>query len=63
MKIMWTNKWSKEQGYVKCINKNAGYFENTFSADEAKKFNAKNITSALRQLEKYEPNNVYSIVE
>ena len=63
MKIRWTNKWSKEQGYVRCINKKGGYFENTFNIEEAKNFPAKSVSITLRWLDKHEPDNTYDTIE
>ena len=63
MKIKWTNKWSKEQGYVKVINKKGGYFENTFDVSEAKNFSSKSISNTLSWLNEHESNNTYDIFE
>ena len=62
MKIMWINKWSKEQGYVKVINKKGGYFENTFDITEAKSFSAKTVSDTISWLNEYEPDNTYDAV-
>ena len=35
MKIRWENKYSKETGFVKKLNHKDGYFESTFSEEEA----------------------------
>ena len=36
--LKWTNKMSKEEGYVKSVSKAKGYFINTFDNKEAKKY-------------------------
>lgn len=38
MIIKWTNKYSGETGFVKCLNHEGGYFENTFVESEAMNF-------------------------
>ena len=63
--IKWENKFSAETGLVKKINKNKGYFENTYSVDEAKCFKTKkgaeNAIETLKDLKDAE-NNTYCIV-
>ena len=36
--IKWTNRMSREEGYVEKINKKEGYFENTFDKLAAKQY-------------------------
>jgi hypothetical protein len=59
MKVQWTNKYSKEQGYVKALNKKEGYFENTFDKAEAKDFTAKQLSSVMEFLSTSTPDNDY----
>ena len=40
MKIQWTNKYSKETGYVKSVNTKEKYFENTFDIKEARDYSS-----------------------
>jgi len=64
--LRWTNKYSNEQGYVKCIAKANGYFENTFDAAEAKVYKRQcDITKALNTLEALGEceNNIFEAVE
>lgn len=62
MKIQWTNKVSREQGFVKTIHTNERYFENTFEKKEAKNFPPKAVGKALEQLNDYCPDNTYQAV-
>lgn len=36
--LKWKNKFSGEEGYVAKVKKSAGYFENTFQQEAAKKY-------------------------
>ncbi len=60
MKIMWTNKLSKEQGYVKIIHKDKGYFENTFDIKEAKSFQKRTIQNTIAFLNECCKDNDYA---
>ena len=62
MKIKWTNKWSGEVGFVKCINTKQKYFENTFDEAEAKAFTKNTIKKALIQVAEYCDWNTYEAV-
>lgn len=62
MKIKWTNKESKETGYVKVIHKKEGYFENTYDIKEAKIFSKGTVEKAVEQLMTTTPQNDYEIV-
>lgn len=62
--IKWTNKYSKETGFVKCLAK--GHFINTFDPGEAMKF--KTIKEADKTLDRlYEfgedANNEFTVIE
>ena len=47
--IQWTNRWSRESGYVGKVCKD--HFENTFDAGEARKFaSAKTAEKAVESL-------------
>lgn len=63
VKIRWTNKYSGEQGYVKCIKKSAGYFENTFDKAEAKSYSPKSVKQTINQLDGLCADNTYEAVE
>ena len=62
MKIKWTNKWSGEEGFVKCINSKEKFFENTYDKTEAKDFAKSTTKKALKQLEEYCDMNTYETV-
>lgn len=47
--IKWTNKLSKETGYVEKINRKEGYFENTFEKTSAHSY--KTIYQATKAVE------------
>ncbi len=61
MKIQWTNKWSGEQGFVKEIHNKEQYFENTFDKKEAKMFSPRLVKKAVENLERFCPDNTYTI--
>jgi hypothetical protein len=63
MKIQWTNKYSKEQGYVKKLNKKGRYFENTPNLEEAHNFAQKTINDTLTLLVEFCDDNTYAVVE
>ncbi len=63
MKIQWKNKYSQETGYVKCLNRKEGYFENTYVEDEAKDFAKSNVKRIIKQLESYCGDNEYVAIE
>lgn len=64
-KIMWTNKYSQESGYVKSVKKKDGYFINTFDFDAAKSYasesSAKAQVNVLKTL-KDGDNNDYRVL-
>lgn len=62
MKIKWTNKWSGDEGFVKCINTKGKYFENTTDESEAKVFNKKTIKKTIQQLENFCDWNNYEAI-
>jgi len=62
MVIRWTNKFSGETGFVKKINKKAGYFENTFVMEEAKSFTENTGKKALADLPVLCQDNTYELV-
>ena len=61
--IQWTNKWSGEKGFVKCLNRKEGFFENTFNKEDAKLFAVSALTQTINLLNKFEPNNEYASVD
>lgn len=61
--IQWTNKFSGEQGFVKCLNRKDEYFENTWEKSEAQKFAASAIKQTINLLDKFESNNTYCEVD
>jgi len=63
-KIKWTNKFSREEGYVKAVRKTEGFFENTFNFDEARKYSATEVEAALRTLNEIgeSENNEFSVI-
>ncbi len=63
MIIQWTNKHSGEQGFVKCLNKKDGYFENTFNENEAKKYSERSINKTIGLLNVFCPDNIYQAVD
>ncbi len=63
MKVMWTNKFSREQGYVKEIKKKEGHFVNTFDKAEAKTYTAKGAAQVLKVLPQLCGDNEYEAVE
>lgn len=66
MKIMWTNKFSGETGFVKMIKPSKNCFVNTFDKEDARKFRseaeAKKAIESLIAMGEGE-NNTFSIVE
>lgn len=62
MIIKWRNKWSGEEGYVKCLNRKGGYFENTFEKSEAKVWNKNAIARTIKTLCEYCSDNEYEAV-
>ncbi len=62
MVIKWTNKFSNETGFVKKINKKAGYFENTFDESEAKSFTKTTGEKALNDLPVLCDDNTYELI-
>lgn len=60
--IKWTNKYSKEEGYVKCLNRKEGYFENTFERSEAKAYKKQALKSIISTLCNYCNDNDYEAV-
>lgn len=36
--VKWTNRYSKEQGYVAKVRSKKGYFENTYEQSKAKRY-------------------------
>lgn len=64
-KIKWTNKFSKETGYVKKLNRKKKYFENTFEKSEAMQFidTEENLKKAINLLNTYCPDNIYEVVK
>lgn len=62
-KVQWTNKHSKEQGYVKCLNREKGYFENTYDKGEALAIPKSQIASTIKLLGSYCDMNDYAACE
>lgn len=65
VKVVWTNKYSKETGYIKDIDTENRHFINTFDETEAKVFvNAGLATSAIKRLVSYGEgeNNDFAVV-
>lgn len=50
MVIKWTNKVSRETGYVKGIRNKNGYFENTFDIKEARRYSAGTVGQKIEEL-------------
>lgn len=66
MKLMWTNKYSGETGYVKSLKVKAGCFENTYDLAEARNFRTqKDVDNALKSLTEMgeADNNNFSVVD
>lgn len=61
--IQWTNKHSKEQGYVKKLNKKQGYFENTYERSEAVTVKRPDVMKTVTLLTEYCPDNTYEAIE
>lgn len=58
MIIKWTNKYSKETGYVKGISVKEGHFINTFDKSEAKDYASTSAqTRAMNQLSMFGEDN------
>lgn len=62
MIIKWTNKYSGEQGYVKSLNRQDGYFENTFDENEAESYSEKNVNEIIELLYNFCSDNNYQTV-
>ena len=63
--IKWTNNFSQETGFVKSVNREGKYFENTFDQSEAKVYGNKGCaTTAIKVLLSYGEgeNNTFEIV-
>lgn len=63
MIIQWTNKHSGEQGFVKKLNRESRYFENTFERSEAATVRKTDIKKTIALLEDYCPDNIYEAIE
>lgn len=63
MIIQWKNKYSGETGFVKKLNHKKGFFENTFDANEARKFSAKTVDNTLALLNEWCSDNTYEAIE
>lgn len=61
MKIQWKNKWSGETGFVKSINMEQQYFENTDDVNQAKVFSPRVVKKTVETLEQFCPDNTYHI--
>lgn len=61
MKIQWRNKWSGETGFVKSVNTEQQYFENTDDVNQAKIFSPRVVKKTVEMLEQFCPDNTYSI--
>ncbi len=61
MKIQWKNKWSGETGFVKSINTEQQYFENTDDVNQAKVFSPRVVKKTVETLEQFCPDNTYHI--
>ena len=48
--IKWTNKYSGETGYVASLAAKEQHFNNTFSADEAKRYSDKAVKGVITKL-------------
>ncbi len=60
--IKWKNKWSGEEGFVKCLNREKEYFENAFDRSLAKKWKKATANAILPTLYRYCADNDYEIV-
>lgn len=66
MKIIWTNKYSQEKGYVQSVSKAKKCFVNTFDADEARTFKTKKAAqTVIDTLVEYGEgeNNTFEVVD
>lgn len=61
MKIKWKNKWSGETGFVKSVNMEQQYFENTDDVNQAKIFSPRVVKKTVEILEQFCPDNTYCI--
>lgn len=65
VKITWTNKYSKETGYIKDVDSKNRHFINTFDEAEAKVYaNAGLAASAIKKLVSYGEgeNNDFAVI-
>ena len=51
--IKWTNKFSKETGFVASLSTKNECFVNTFEQDKAKKYSEKSVPGIMKKLEAY----------
>lgn len=65
MKIKWTNKYSKETGFVESINSRDRHFVNTYDYDKAKTFTKATVTKALKKLQEIgeSENNDFGVID
>lgn len=61
MKIQWKNKWSGETGFVKSVNMEQQYFENTQDVTQAKVFSPRTVKKTVEILEQLCSDNTYHI--
>lgn len=58
MKIAWTNRYSKESGFVKSIDYKNKHFNNTYFVEEAKNFPTRDsVNKAIDKLIEYGEGN------
>jgi hypothetical protein len=66
MKIRWTNKYSRETGFVKSVSKAKNCFINTFDASEARVFksgkDAEKAIAMMTEMGEAE-NNIFTVEE
>lgn len=66
MVIQWTNRFSRETGYVRSIDYRNKHFNNTYNYNEAKKFNTvESANKAIAKMNEYGEgiNNEFNIIE
>lgn len=65
MKIKWTNKYSKETGFVESINSRDRHFVNTYDYDKAKTFTKTTVSKALKKLQEIGEceNNDFEVID
>ena len=51
--IKWTNKFSKETGFVASLSTKNECFVNTFEQDKAKRYSEKSVPGIMKKLEAY----------